>query len=82
MSPKLKRLSGRDVIKILEGFDFYIHAQHGSHVKLRRISPEGNKQILTVPLHTIIDTGTLKAIFRQASHYIPEEQLRRYFYTE
>jgi len=82
MSPKLKRLSGREVIRIFENFGFSIYTQRGSHVKLRRIGSTEKKQILTVPLHTIIDIGTLKAIFRQASRYIPEEQLRRYFYTE
>jgi len=27
-----------------------------------------------------LDKGTLKAIFRQALRYIPEEELRPYFY--
>ena len=34
--PKLRRLSGPEVIHILEGFGFSVHAQAGSHVKLRR----------------------------------------------
>jgi len=82
MSPKLKKLSGREVIRIFESFGFSIYTQRGSHVKLRKINSTGKKQILTVPLHTIIDIGTLKAIFRQASRYIPEDQLRKYFYME
>lgn len=81
MSPKLKRLSGSDIIRILELFGFSVVTQRGSHVKLRRIGYTGEKQTITIPLHSEIDTGTVKAIFRQASRYISEDQLRRYFYT-
>ena len=49
--PKLRCLSGAEVIHILEGFGFIIHAQAGSHVKLKRIGPYGQKQILTIPNH-------------------------------
>ncbi|HHT9146041.1 MAG TPA: type II toxin-antitoxin system HicA family toxin [Candidatus Wunengus sp. YC61] len=44
MSPKLKRLSGKEVISILNKFGFTSHSQKGSHVKLRRISTAGAKQ--------------------------------------
>lgn len=47
--PRLRRLSGSKVIHILEGFGFTVHAQAGSHVKLRHIGPQGQKQTLTVP---------------------------------
>jgi len=80
--PKLRRLSGTEVIHILEGFGFILHAQAGSHVKLRRIGPYGRKQILTIPSHEELDTGTLRAIFRQASKYIPDDELRPHFYTK
>ena len=82
MLPKLKRLSGSDVISILGKFGFTIHSQRGSHVKLRRISSTGKKQTLTIPLHEELDARTLRAIIRQAGHYIPEEQLKPYFYGE
>ena len=77
--PKLHHLSGPEVIHILEGYGFTVHAQAGSHVKLRRISPHGQKQTLTIPRHMELDTGTLRAIFRQASQYIPDDELRRIF---
>jgi len=79
MSPKLKRLSGKDVISILDHFGFTIQSQKGSHVKLRRIGIAGEKQTLTIPLHEELDIGTLRAIVRQPTRYIPEEQLRPYF---
>mgnify|MGYP001579917459 CR=1 FL=1 len=80
--PKLKILSGQEVITILETFGFSIEKQKGSHVKLLRLLVHGNKQTLTVPLHQEIDRGTLRAIFNQASRYIPEDKLREYFYTK
>ena len=78
--PKLRVLSGRVVIKILSKFGFEVVSQKGSHVKLRRVLPDGAKQTLTVPLHEELDKGTLKAIIRQVSRYIPEEELKQYFY--
>ena len=67
---------------ILRRFGFEPVAQKGSHVKLRRISTMGTKETLTIPLHDELDLGTLQAIFRQASRYIPEGELRPHFYTE
>ena len=77
--PKLKRLSGAEVINILKQFGFEVHSQRGSHVKLRRIGVSG-KETLTVPNHRQLDTGTCRAICRQACQYIPESDLFRYFY--
>jgi predicted RNA binding protein YcfA (HicA-like mRNA interferase family) len=48
--PKLKRLSGVEVIEILCQFGFAIYSQKGSHVKLRRIGIDGN-ETLTIPNH-------------------------------
>ena len=81
MSPKLKRLSGKEVISILNKFGFAPFAQRGSHIKLRRIGSAGDKQTLTVPFHDELDVGTLRAIIRQASRYVPEEYLKPYFYV-
>jgi predicted RNA binding protein YcfA (HicA-like mRNA interferase family) len=78
--PKLKVLSGADVVKILKEFDFDVTSQKGSHVKLRRVLSDGTRQILTIPLHDELDRGTLRAIFRQATHYINEEELKSCFY--
>lgn len=80
--PKLKTLSGREVIAIFEAFGFSIEKQKGSHVKMKRIFTDGAKQTMTIPDHYEIDKGTLKAIFTQATKYIPEDKLRERFYTE
>ena len=81
MPPKLKTLSGDDVIKILVSFGFEIQSQKGSHVKLRRIL-SGQRQTLTIPYHREIDRGTFKAIIRQAARYISESDLNSQFYSE
>ncbi|MEM1557476.1 MAG: type II toxin-antitoxin system HicA family toxin [Thermoproteota archaeon] len=78
--PRLKVLSGKDVVKILSRFGFVTVSQKGSHIKLRRILSDGTKQTLTIPLHEELDKGTLKAIYRQALRFIPEEELKPYFY--
>ena len=80
--PKLKSLSGEDVIRILSEFGFEIISQRGSHAKLRRVLSDGTKQTLTIPQHKELDKGTLRAVFRQALRYIPEEQLRSHFYSD
>jgi predicted RNA binding protein YcfA (HicA-like mRNA interferase family) len=70
------------VLAILARHGFSIHSQRGSHVKLRRVTPQGSVQTLTVPRHRELDTGTLGAIFRQASRYMPEDDLRPDFYMD
>jgi predicted RNA binding protein YcfA (HicA-like mRNA interferase family) len=79
--PKLKTLSGKAVVKIFSEFGFEIVSRRGSHVKLGRVIPDGSRQTLTVPFHDELDKGTLRAIFRHALRYVPEEELRTYFYT-
>ncbi len=79
--PRLRNLSGPDVLQILRDFGFEQYSQRGSHVKVRRLIA-GQAQTLTVPNHKEIDRGTLQAIIRQASRFIAESDLRRWFYTE
>jgi len=79
---KLRRLSGTDVVRILGQFGFLRLSQRGSHVKLRRVLSTGGKQTLVVPLHDELDRGTLGALFKQASTFIPDEELAPHFFTE
>lgn len=79
--PRLRHLSGGEVLEILRDFGFEPASQLGSHIKVRRLIA-GQAQSLTVPNHREIDRGTLQAIFRQASRFIPETDLRSRFYTE
>ena len=79
--PKLKQLSGNDVIKIFISLGFEIISQKGSHIKLKRFSDNDEKQILTVPNHKELDKGTIKAIIRQAGRYLNDDIIRENFYT-
>jgi predicted RNA binding protein YcfA (HicA-like mRNA interferase family) len=79
--PKLKSLSGSEIVKIFIGFGFELHNQKGSHIKLRRIA-ETQKQTLVIPNHKVVDKGTLKAIIRQSSKYISFEKLKEHFYSD
>lgn len=79
--PSLRRLSGREVIRIFESFGFEVISQQGSHVKLRRETGDFGRQTLVVPNHPEIDTGTLRSIMRQAGRYISEAELRDHFYA-
>ena len=80
--PRLRRLSGDQIIGIFISFGFRVSTQRGSHVKLRRVTADGRVQTLTIPRHREMDIGTLQAIYRQASRFIPREQLRVEFYTD
>ena len=61
--PKLPRISGVEVIKILSKFfGFRTLRQKGSHVTLTN-----DLVFLTVPLHRELDRGTLLAILRDAN---------------
>ena len=65
---------------MLQGFGFEVVSTRGSHAKLRREVPAQGVQILTVPLHKELAPGTLRAIYRQASRFVPSEELRPYFF--
>jgi predicted RNA binding protein YcfA (HicA-like mRNA interferase family) len=83
MPSKLRRLSGREVAAILEGFGFQVTRIRGSdHIMQRTV--EGKTQSVTVPIHTRrpLATGTLKNIYRQASAYIGDDELRPHFYSD
>ena len=80
--PKPRNLSGRDLLRIFAGFGFSPLSQRGSHIKLRRTQESGVHQTLTVVNHVEVDRGTLHAIYRQAGRFVPESELRPYFYTD
>jgi len=64
--PKLRKISGHDVIKILcNKFGFTTNGQSGSHVRLSKKTPEG-KIGTVVPLHKQLKIGTLKSALKLA----------------
>jgi predicted RNA binding protein YcfA (HicA-like mRNA interferase family) len=59
----LPRLSGRECIKALGKAGFSVIRQKGSHVILRKTEPF---TMIVVPEHQELDSGTLRAVIRQA----------------
>jgi predicted RNA binding protein YcfA (HicA-like mRNA interferase family) len=60
---RLPRVSGRGCARVLEKLGFYQRRQEGSHMILRRDDPFAQ---VVVPDHRELDSGTLRAIIRQA----------------
>lgn len=81
--PKLRRINGYEIIKILEGFGFEVIRIGGSHHLMRRIR-EGRSETINVPVdgHKALATGTLHSVYRDACRYLPEDEIRAFFYTE
>ena len=77
-----RRLSSREVLRLLGRFGFEVASMRGSHAKLVRIGPSGRKDVLLVPVHRRLAVGTVHAIYRQASRFIPEEELRPGFFAD
>ena len=50
--PRLRRPTSREVLRILQGFGFEVVSMRGSHAKLVRMTASGERQILTVPVHS------------------------------
>jgi len=65
MSPKLRRVSGNETIRVLERLGFVQVRQRGSHVILKKQLPDGEIGCV-VPLHQELAIGTLRGILRQA----------------
>ena len=63
--PRLRRLSDREAIRALERLGFAQVRRRGSHVVLRKDTPEGAVGCV-VPLHRELAVGTLRGILKQA----------------
>lgn len=91
--PKLRRLSGQDLIRALEKqFGFAVVRVKGSHHVLRRTvtitNPDGSTreevQTVNIPVHgsTPLATGMLKRLHRDMQQYVSEAELNTVFYTD
>jgi predicted RNA binding protein YcfA (HicA-like mRNA interferase family) len=63
--PKLRRVSGAETIRVLERLGFVQVRQRGSHIVLKKQTPEGVVGCV-VPLHRELAVGTLRGILKQA----------------
>lgn len=85
--PKLRRLSGQEILRILAQFGFEVVRVKGSHHILRRVLMVGGKeetQTVNVPVHGSqpLATGMLKRLYRDLQRYIPEAELHNSFYAD
>jgi predicted RNA binding protein YcfA (HicA-like mRNA interferase family) len=69
--PKLPRLSGAEIVKVLERLGFYQARQRGSHVVMKKVTSDGAVGCV-VPMHKEVATGTFNSILKQA-HLTVEE---------
>jgi predicted RNA binding protein YcfA (HicA-like mRNA interferase family) len=67
----LPRVSGQQAIRALEQIGFMQVRQRGSHVVLRRSTPEGDVGC-AVPLHRELAVGTLAGVLKQAKVSVKE----------
>jgi predicted RNA binding protein YcfA (HicA-like mRNA interferase family) len=81
--PKLRRLSGREVLEILAELGFEVRRVKGSHQQLKYTGEE-SVCFTTVPVHgnKPLAVGTLKSIVRQISKCISQVILDRWFYSD
>jgi len=63
--PELRRVSGQEAIQALERLGFVQMRQRGSHVVLKKQTPEGEVGCV-VPLHRELAIGTLRSVLKQA----------------
>ena len=74
--PRLKRLTGKDVCKLLHSAGFFVHHTHGSHVHLRHL--EKSHLRVVVPYHNrVLAPKTLKSIIVQAE--LSGEEIKYFF---
>ena len=63
--PKLRRMSGREVRRIMEQQGFRYVRQRGSHM-IMQLAAEGGTTTVPVPDHAELRLGTLSSIIRQS----------------
>lgn len=69
--PKPPIVSGSQAVKALQRLGFQVDRQRGSHVVMKRTSPEGDRGCV-IPMHREIALGTLRAALRQAGVTVEE----------
>jgi predicted RNA binding protein YcfA (HicA-like mRNA interferase family) len=79
--PKLRRLSGKEVLAILKRLGFEIVRIKGSHHHMRHT--QSQSCFLTIPVHgnKSLPPGTMKDIIKQVAPCITDIELKTNFYT-
>ncbi|MBD1824171.1 type II toxin-antitoxin system HicA family toxin [Cyanobacteria bacterium FACHB-DQ100] len=80
---KLPRdLSGLELAKLLEQFDYTIDHQTGSHLRLT--TERNGEHHITVPAHNPLKVGTLSAILRDVAAHLglSRDELTTYLFQK
>jgi predicted RNA binding protein YcfA (HicA-like mRNA interferase family) len=77
--PKLKQLSGKEVVKIFEAHGFEITRTVGSHVRLTLFKDDSSFHI-TIPLHDALKKGTLHGVIKDFELCFGKEETKKFFY--
>ena len=72
MSPRLPRITGRDVVRALRRAGWYEHHQEGSHVFLRHADRAGMRVTVAVHPGETLKPKTLQSILDQAGLTVEE----------
>ena len=69
MSPRLPRdVSGQELTKRLEAFEYAVTRQKGSHLRLMTV--QGGEHHVTVPNHDSLRAGTLSGILKYVAEHM------------
>ena len=79
--PKLKQLSGKEVVKIFESHGFEIKRTVGSHVRLTLVQ-NGISHHITIPAHKTLKRGTLHSIIKDFELCFGKEEAKLLFFSE
>jgi len=81
MPRKIRLLSGKDIVKILESYGFVIKRKVGSHVRLT-LENDSRSFHVTIPLHSEMKKGTLRSIINELEKCVNSSMLEKDFYTK
>lgn len=79
--PKLKQLSGKEVVKIFELYGFKIKRNVGSHTRLT-LFQDGISYHITIPLHNSLKKGTLHSIVKDFELCFGKKETNKCFFNE
>ena len=62
---KLPIVSGAEAVKALERLGFFVDRQRGSHVVVKKVTPQGELGCV-IPMHREVAIGTLRSALKMA----------------
>ncbi len=82
MPRKLRIMSGKEAVKILEQYGFMVTRTKGSHARLTLKMAHREAVRISIPLHPELKRGTLRGIVSELEKHISSENLENDFYNQ